>query len=150
MSKAKIGVCVTCNETKPVRFSRKLKENQCRNCYDFDFYHSKVNYEPCYLCGNFGRIALRNNGKPVCQNCYRARYQVKGVCEDCSKYCPTSLYRKIGKKLCSTCRSKYRMQDKSMFETCFICNQSGPVSTRDGFGKPVCYSCYSSYVGNRY
>lgn len=139
-----IGICDACGRKALVRKSQKNRKFYCRHCSDRIRYYNKQGWEKCVFCGKVARVSLRKEESAVCPSCYRDRFRPKHNCDDCHEFRTVSTYEPNGKKLCSTCISRYRVADVSKFETCMICSRSKPVCSRNYESKPICYSCYNS------
>lgn len=114
---------------------------KCRTCRANDRYRNAAKHDTCQFCYTVRHVSYRFEDKPVCMICYRARFMKLGTCQDCGNQTIVSMYKKFGKRVCSTCRSRLRMQDTETFEICSLCQKSKPVCTRDLKGQAICYNC---------
>jgi len=136
-----LGECAQCRLLKVISKSREFGLNLCRTCKDTLNYWNKKGFDQCSICPRFARVAIRKDGKPICQSCYRINFAPRNLCVGCKQIKPLlSSYKGI--KLCSTCRSKRRIRDESLFEVCVSCGINKPVATRNLEAKAICYSCY--------
>lgn len=143
-----IGICDLCERKALVRRPRNMTKLICRRCSDFFRYHNRKGWETCSFCSKVSRVSIRlENGSGVCQNCYRDRFKPKFPCDECNELRVLSTYKKTGKKLCSTCISRYRTADVDNHELCVVCTRKKMVCSRNYEGKPICYSCYN--MGHR-
>ena len=138
----KIGVCEYCSgEQVKVWFNRKIKKNMCRNCRESIDYYDTTKWKACFICSRVRNVAIKKDGNPICQNCYRDLFLPKRVCSRCGKLSQLSRY-KGGEPMCNTCRGKIRMKDESAFERCASCSEKKAVASRTLEGQAICYSCY--------
>jgi hypothetical protein len=136
----KIAVCELCGNTRNCRVNRKSGKLICRNCSDQEVYYDRSKWEKCSLCPKIC-ILFSYKGTRICQSCYRRIRKTYRICEECQVNKAFSRYMG-GKVLCSTCTSRYRMKDKSKFESCVSCTRLKPVASRTVELYPICYACY--------
>ena len=138
------GKCYRCDGSEKLRKQRKTGRLICRKCVDLLRYYDTSTYEKCSICPKVGRVAIRYEGNPICDNCYREYFAKRQNCQVCNRFEVLSFYKKHGKKVCNTCRGRLRSSDVTTYEECFVCHQPRSVATRNIEGFPVCYSCYNS------
>lgn len=143
---SRLGNCTVCGKIKEVFLNRRLKQLVCRSCVDLIRYHNITTWENCFICEKLRHVSIRDEERPVCPSCYRIYYKQHEKCAECGKVKPLVLFKELSIALCSTCRSRYRMMDRTKYEYCTMCSKSTPVATRNSKGGSICYGCYYHFV----
>lgn len=141
--------CTVCGKSKVCFKNRKSGQLVCRSCNDLIRYHNITKWENCFVCSKLRHVSIRDEGHPVCPNCYRIYYKQHEECSECGKVRALTILSSLGIALCNTCRSKYRLKDKTKYEYCFLCSHLKAVATRNKKWESVCYNCYPKYVATR-